>query len=186
MYADDVSFPWRETTVPGAYLTSRPAFADARGSFTKVVGEGDAPADAGFTAREVFWSGSARGTFRGLHVQLPPHATRKLVFVTHGRVRDFLLDLRRGSPTYLELHEFRLDATTGGLVVPEGCAHGFEVVSDDASMVYLQEQHHSPEHDSGIAYTSVPVVLEAEHPIVSDRDLALPDLAAFDTPFSHP
>ena len=49
--------------------------------------------------REVFWSQSERGVFRGLHVQLPPRAARKLVFVTTGRVRDFVLDLRRGSPT---------------------------------------------------------------------------------------
>lgn len=178
-----MSFPWRETSLPGAFLTARPPFEDRRGSFNKILGEGDAPEGASFVAREVFWSQSRRGVVRGMHVQLPPYATRKAVFVTHGRVRDLLLDLRVGSPGFGQVHEFALDATTGGLVVPEGCAHGFEVLSDEAAMVYLQERHHSPDHDGGVSIRSVPVTLASAEPVISDRDLALPALADFVSPF---
>lgn len=118
-----------------------------------------------------------------MHVQLPPRATRKLVFVTQGRVRDFVLDIRRGSPTEGELWATELEASGGGLVIPEGCAHGFEVLSDEASMVYLQEDFHSAEHDGGVLYSSAGVILEAAAPIVSARDLALPSLTAFTSPF---
>lgn len=156
---------------------------DGRGSFTKVLGERDEDGHAPFVTREVFWSQSGRGVFRGLHVQLPPRSTRKLVFVTHGAVRDFVLDLRKGSPAQGHVHEFELSSSTGGLVIPEGCAHGFEVLSDEVSMVYLQEDFHSPEHDTGILYSSAGVELTATQPIVSARDLALSTLDAFDSPF---
>jgi dTDP-4-dehydrorhamnose 3,5-epimerase len=136
-----------------------------------------------FVTREVFWSQSAKGVFRGLHVQLPPRAARKLVFVTSGSVRDFVLDLRRGSPTEGQVHEFQLGDVTGGLVIPEGCAHGFEVLSDGAAMVYLQEDFHSPEHDTGVLYSSVDVQPITATPIVSARDLELPPMSSFDSPF---
>ena len=183
MYAAAVSFPWMPTSMPGVVLTTRPPMVDERGSFTKVLGEGDEGGQPPFVTREAFWSHSGRGVFRGLHVQLPPRSTRKLVFVTHGDVRDFVLDLRVGSPTCGEVHEFELSASTGGLVIPEGCAHGFEVLSDGASMVYLQEDFHSPDHDGGILYSSAGVELAATQPVISARDLALPPLADFDSPF---
>lgn len=169
--------------IPGLFLTTRDALLDSRGSFTKVLGEGDDSGVPPFVTREVFWSRSTRGVLRGLHVQLPPRATRKLVFVTHGSVRDFVLDLRVGSPTHLAVAEVPLDDQGGGLVIPDGCAHGFEVVSDEAAMVYLQEDFHSPEHDSGVLYTSAHIVPLTPEPIVSARDLALPSVDDFDSPF---
>ena len=183
MYAVDVSFPWRSTPVPGAFITDRPVAPDARGSFTKILGEGDDAGHEPLVTREVFWSSSARGVFRGLHLQLPPRAARKLVFVTQGAVRDFVLDVRRGSPFEGQVWETRLDATTGGLVIPEGCAHGFEVISDEASMVYAQEDFYSAADDAGILYTSAGIVLESAEPVISPRDLDLPPLSEFDSPF---
>ncbi len=179
-----MSSPWRSTPIPGLFRTSRPSLLDSRGSFSKILGEGDGDGAAPFRTREIFWSGSERGVFRGLHVQLPPRATRKLVFVTGGSVRDFILDVRRGSPTEGVLWGVEMDASTGGLVIPEGCAHGFEVLSDTAVMVYAQEDFHSPEHDGGVHYASAGVVLSAADPVVSARDLALPMLDSFDSPFS--
>jgi dTDP-4-dehydrorhamnose 3,5-epimerase len=116
-------------------------------------------------------------------VQLPPRSTRKLVFVVSGEVRDFVLDLRVGSPTEGEVAEFRLDGHRGGLVIPEGCAHGFEVLSDSAAMVYAQEEYHGADEDSGILYSSAGIVLESADAVVSARDLALPSLASFSSPF---
>ena len=166
----------------GAYLTDRPPHVDDRGSFTKILGEADAVGE-GFQTREVFWSRSTRGVVRGLHVQLPPRETRKLVFVTHGAIVDFALDLRVGSSTQGQVLVTPLDETTGGLVIPAGCAHGFEVVSDEASMVYCQESYYSAEHDGGVLLTSVDIELRAAEPLLSDRDRALPSYADFVSPF---
>lgn len=186
MYAAPVSVPWRSTPIPGAFLTGRVPLGDERGSFTKVLGEGDETGHPPFVTREVFWSLSHRGVFRGLHVQLPPREARKLVFVTHGVVRDFLLDLRRGSPTEGTLWETSLDESSGGLIVPAGCAHGFEVLSEDASMVYLQEDFFAPDCDAGVHFASVGIDLVSADPIVSQRDLCLPHLSDFDSPFGYP
>jgi dTDP-4-dehydrorhamnose 3,5-epimerase len=158
---------------------------DERGAFTKILGEGDEEDHAAFRTREIFWSSSRRGVVRGMHVQLPPHAARKLVFVTEGAVRDFVLDLRRGSPTEGQVWETRLEHGGGGLVVPEGCAHGFEVVSDRAAMVYAQEDFHHPESDAGVLFSSVGISISCAAPIVSARDLALPPLSEFSSPFEY-
>jgi dTDP-4-dehydrorhamnose 3,5-epimerase-like enzyme len=165
------------------FLTTRPRYDDARGSFTKVLGEGDSGDQPPFLAVEMFWSSSPRGVFRGLHVPGPGRSSRKAVFVAHGRVRDFVLDLRRGSPTEGLLYEVDLDEAGGALIVAEGCAHGFEVVSDRAAMVYAQERHYDPGEDLGVLYSSAGVVLAAPDPVVSERDAALPALADFDSPF---
>lgn len=180
-----MSFPWRSTPIPGVFITTRPTLPDERGAFTKILGQGDEAGSAPFRTREIFWSSSARGVFRGFHLQLPPHAARKLVFVPTGAVRDFVLDLRRGSPTEGQVWETRLDEASGGLIIPEGCAHGFEVVSDQASMVYAQEDFHHPESDAGVLFSSLGIVLECAQPIVSTRDLALPTLSEFASPFEH-
>lgn len=166
--------------------TSRPASVDLRGSFTKILGEGDTTGHEPFVVREIYWSSSGRGVFRGMHVPLPPHAARKLVFVAHGRVRDFVLDLRVGSPTYGVLWDEVLDDTGGGLVIPHGCAHGFEVLSETAAMVYAQDAFHHAESDGGVHYASAGVRLAATDPVLSERDRSLPTLDEFVSPFSMP
>lgn len=159
----------------------RPAIVDSRGTFSKVMADDDAP--SGFRAAEVFWSRSTRGTVRGLHVQLPPAAASKVVFVVEGEVRDFVLDLRVGSPTFGLVAEWTLSPEAGALHVPVGCAHGFEVTSDNAVMVYLQSSPHAPACDTGIDVRSVGIELRSADPVMSPRDRALPLFAEFDSPF---
>jgi dTDP-4-dehydrorhamnose 3,5-epimerase len=175
--------PWRETEIPGLFQTARPRLSDSRGSLLKVLGEGDCGSAAPFVAREIFWSTSEAGVFRGMHFQIGVRATRKVVFVTTGVVRDFVIDLRVGSPTFKRLWETELSAETGGLVIPVGCAHGFEVLQGPAAMVYGQEEHFSPESDVGINFESAGVRLLSADPVISDRDRALPLLDSYDSPF---
>jgi dTDP-4-dehydrorhamnose 3,5-epimerase len=166
------------------FTVGRPEFQDARGSFSKVVGEGDWVDEDPFVSREVFWSRSNRGVFRGMHLQLPPHDGRKLVFVVAGTIRDFVVDLRVGSPTERRVLEVPLDEHSGGLLIPEGCAHGFEALTDDSIVVYGQEDFHSPEHDSGVLYSSVGIELASARPVISQRDCDLPPLDSFESPFT--
>ncbi len=175
--------PWRETEIPGLFQTTRPRFSDSRGALIKILGEGDSGNAAPFVAREIFWSISETGVFRGMHFQIGPRATRKVVFVTGGVVRDFVLDLRRGSPTFAQLWETELNPETGGLVIPVGCAHGFEVLDGPAAMVYGQDEHFSPDADAGINFESAGVRLRSAAPIISERDRLLPALDSFDSPF---
>ncbi len=121
---------------------------------------------------------------RGLHFQGPPAAHVKLVSCLHGEVVDVVLDLRRGSPTYGRHATIRLSAQAGNMVyVPVGLAHGFCTRSDPATLHYVVSSVHAPEHDRGIRWDSAGIAWPVEQPLVSPRDLALPGLPGFDSPF---
>jgi dTDP-4-dehydrorhamnose 3,5-epimerase len=162
-----------------------PYFEDARGGFTKVFGPAALQA-AGidFVVSEMYWSRSHAGVVRGLHFQNPPTAVGKIVFVSLGRIRDVVLDLRAGSITYGELAEFELTERSGAVVVPLGCAHGFEVLSGPAITCYLQDGPYDPETDAGVRWDTAGIVWETTEPIVSERDRALPRLDELHTPFT--
>lgn len=172
------------SALPGVGRLRPPFHQDARGSFAKPYSRaarellGLAPA-----VDEVYWSQSVVGTIRGMHFQVPPTAIGKLVFVTAGRVRDVVLDLRVGSPAYGSFEVFDLEADGGAIIVPVGCAHGFEVVDGPACLVYLQEGDFDPETDAGIRWDSFGMEWSTAQPVVSARDQSLPSLARFDSPF---
>ncbi len=91
------------------------------------------------------------GAVRGMHFQHPPHAEMKLVRCIRGRVFDVALDLRKDSPTFLRWHAEPLDpASAKMLVVPEGCAHGFQVLEEESEMLYLHTASYHPETEGGI------------------------------------
>jgi dTDP-4-dehydrorhamnose 3,5-epimerase len=97
---------------------------------------------------------------------------------------DVAVDLRMGSPTYGAHVTAELVAATGnGLYLPSGLAHGFTALTDDAILLYMQTSEHAPEHDTGIRWDSAGIDWPVEDPLLSDRDAALPTLAAFDSPF---
>ena len=174
---------WTELAVPGVLLSGGARVSDQRGSFTKVL-SGTAPLLGSFEGRELYWTSSARGVIRGLHFQLPPHATRKLVYVVHGAIRDFIVDLRVGSPMERRLFEIELNPSVGGLLVPAGCAHAYEALEDHTIVCYAQDiPFDDPESYSGIRADSAGIVPRSEAPIVMPRDLEFATLAEFVSPF---
>jgi dTDP-4-dehydrorhamnose 3,5-epimerase len=178
-----VTVEWMSCEVPELLKSSCFAANDDRGAFRKVI-SGRLPGQELFRLDEVFWSRSHRGVLRGLHVQTPPRAGRKIVFVTSGEVRDFVVDLRVGSPSYGLPWETRLDHDSGALLIPDGCAHGFEALTDDVTMVYLQEGTHDPSSDTGVLWSSVGIHASSSSPIVSPRDNSLPTFEDFESPFT--
>jgi len=174
---------WTELEVPGLLLSSGASVQDRRGVFTKVLSGAD-PLLGGFEARELYWTTSARGVLRGLHFQLPPSATRKLVYVVRGAVRDFIVDLRVGSPMERELFEIELNSNVGGLLVPVGCAHAYEVLEEDTIVCYAQDIPFS-DGDSygGIRAESAGIIPRVSQPILMPRDLEFPTLEEFSSPF---
>jgi dTDP-4-dehydrorhamnose 3,5-epimerase len=87
-----------------------------------------------------------RGTVRGLHFQRPPHAEAKIVSCLRGAVFDVAVDIRSGSPTFLQWHGEILSADNHrSLLVPRGCAHGFQALTDDCELLYF----HSAAFDAG-------------------------------------
>jgi len=174
---------WSELEVPGLLLSSGASVQDQRGSFTKIMAGPD-PILGDFEGRELYWTSSARGVLRGLHFQLPPAATQKLVYVVSGAVRDFIVDLRVGSPMERQLFEIELNPGVGGLLVPVGCAHAYEALDDNTIVCYAQDVPFSDEDSyGGIRADSAGIVPVAAQPIVMPRDLEFPGLDDFESPF---
>ncbi len=141
------------TPLAGVMLVQRSPHIDKRGSFARLFCA-EAMARGGWSGPVVQINHSAtaaRGTVRGMHYQLPPHAEKKLVSCVRGRVWDVVIDLRRGSPTFLKWHGQVLSPDNGAaLLVPEGCAHGFQALSDDAELVYCHSEAFAPLAQQGL------------------------------------
>jgi len=158
---------------------------DERGTFLKVLSATNLErVCAEFTTRELFWSKSIRGVVRGMHFQIPPFATTKLVWVSAGLIRDVVLDLRVDSETFGACLVTELDNESGGILIPGGCAHGYEVLSDTAIINYAQDKDHAPAHDTGVAWDSFGFDWKTKNPILSDRDRTLPRMSDFQSPFT--
>ena len=92
-----------------------------------------------------------RGTARGLHFQYPPHAEMKLVSCLRGEVFDVAVDIRAGSPTFLHWHAERLSADNGfALLIPQGFAHGFQALSDNAELLYCHSAAYNADAEGGL------------------------------------
>lgn len=169
----------------GCHILKLGVHRDQRGSFSKVLSSQlQEQAEISFKPRELFWSRSSQGVVRGMHIQLPPHAGSKVVWVSHGEIRDVVLDLRIDSASYGACLVSHLDDSSGGIYIPIGCAHGFEVLSDLAVVNYAQDVDHVPTHDSGIAWNSFQFDWLTQNPIMSDRDKNLPIFSKFASPFT--
>jgi dTDP-4-dehydrorhamnose 3,5-epimerase len=78
------------------------------------------------------------GTVRGLHFQYPPQAETKIVTCLKGTVWDVAVDVRQGSPTFLQYHALRLSEDNfRSFLIPEGFAHGFQTLTPDCEMLYF-------------------------------------------------
>lgn len=92
-----------------------------------------------------------QGTIRGMHFQRPPYAEMKLVTCLRGAIWDVAVDLRAGSPTFLQWHAEELSAANHlALLIPEGFAHGFQTLCDDCELLYLHSKAHTPKAEAGL------------------------------------
>lgn len=122
---------------------------------------------------------SKKGTLRGLHYQNPPFAQTKLVRVLQGEIIDVAIDLRRDSSTYGERFEMLLSAENKKqLLVPQGFAHGFSVLSETAIVMYKCDNYYNKASEGGIRYDdpalNIDWGMDLKEAIVSEKDLVLP------------
>ena len=123
-----------------------------------------------------------RGVVRGMHFQIDPHPTAKLVSVIRGAIWDVVLDLRRGSPTYGEHAGVQLTPENGTQIyVPVGFAHGFVTLEPDTEVFYKVTDHWSPDVDRGVAWDDADLAIAWPIPegeaILSDKDRNQPGFA---------
>ena len=121
------------------------------------------------------------GAVRGLHFQHPPYAEFKLVSCIRGKVWDLALDLRRGSPTFLQWYAEILSPENGrALLIPEGFAHGFQTLDADCELIYFHSCAYNPGSEGAIHPKDprVGVAWPREITEISDRDQGHPLLAS--------
>lgn len=179
------------TPLAGVLQVQRQAHGDARGSFSRLF-DADTLALVGWTAAVAQVNHSintARGTVRGLHYQLAPWAEKKLVSCVRGQIWDVAVDLRRGSPTFLRWHAQELSAQSGlALLIPEGCAHGFQALCDDAEIIYCHSAPFMPEAQAGAHPCDPRLAINWPLPVqrLSPRDTEWPALGADFNGFEDP
>ncbi|MBF4465665.1 dTDP-4-dehydrorhamnose 3,5-epimerase [Flavobacterium sp. LC2016-12] len=122
---------------------------------------------------------SNKGTLRGLHYQNPPFAQTKLIRVLDGEIIDVAVDLRKDSPTYGKSFSVLLSSENKKqLLVPQGFAHGFSVLSETASVLYKCDQFYNRDFEGGIKYDDPSLNIDwgisLEKAIVSEKDKVLP------------
>jgi dTDP-4-dehydrorhamnose 3,5-epimerase len=117
------------------------------------------------------------GTIRGMHWQAEPHAEAKLVRVTAGAIWDVALDLRPDSPTYRKWTAHELSATNRTMLyIPEGCAHGFQTLTDNAEVTYHISAKYEPTAGRGARYDDPAFAIPWPRPVtvISTRDREWP------------
>lgn len=145
----------RQTDLPGVMVVETDPIADHRGVFSRFYCEKELSEIIG--SRRIvqinFSRTSAVGTVRGLHFQHPPHVEMKLVRCIRGRVWDVAVDLRKGSPTFLQWHAEELTPDNNYMmIIPEGCAHGFQVLEANSELLYLHTAFYTPTAEGGAPY----------------------------------
>lgn len=169
----------------GAYLITLPAPTDNRGLFVKTFHDSTLQANGiDFQLKESYFSISKKDVIRGMHFQTPPYHHSKVVFCPQGAILDVIVDLRKGSLTYGQYYAHELSQKNHkAYYIPEGFAHGFKALTDDAMTYYLVSSEHNKAHDTGIRYDSFGMDWGTSEPVISERDLSFMGLKDFDSPF---
>ena len=174
-----------ELPLPGAYRVGIARHADARGFFARTACE-DTLVARGLVGR--FRQSSVsfnvrRGTVRGLHYALSPHAETKLVRCTSGAIHDVIVDLRQESPTYLRAVGVELSAENrDALYVPAGFAHGFQTLRDDTEVLYMIDRAYVADAARGLRWDDPMLDVTWPEPVtvIAERDRAYPDWTVAD------
>jgi dTDP-4-dehydrorhamnose 3,5-epimerase len=169
----------------GAGIITLPAFYDARGGFVKTFNKSALRAGGiEFELKESYFSISKKDVIRGMHFQLPPYHHSKIVFCPQGAIIDVIVDLRTGSATYGQHYAAELSAVNHkAYYIPEGFAHGFKSLTDDAITYYLVSSEYYQPSDTGIRYDSIGFEWEVDAPLVSARDMGFVGLGEFEHVF---
>lgn len=163
------------TPLQGSFVVHTERFRDERGwfartycakEFAQIGHKGEwVQMNHSFTAK--------KGTVRGMHYQLPPFREIKLVRCTRGKVFDTIIDIRKGSATFLKSFSVLLsEEEMNMLYIPEGFAHGFQTLTDNCELIYLHSEFYEAGHEGGIRYNDKMIAIgwPEDITVISNRD----------------
>lgn len=168
-----------QTPLAGAFIITPDFIEDERGFFART-----------FCRREFEVNGlnpnlvqcnisfnKQKGTLRGMHYQIAPHAEAKLVRCTVGAIYDVIVDLRSQSPTYRQWIAVELSADSYKMLyLPEGFAHGFQTLTDNVELIYQHSAFYSAGHARGIRFDdpALNISWPLSVSVISERDQNYP------------
>lgn len=163
------------TSIEGLHIIQRQPIGDDRGYLERLFCTGELEALIGSRSIDQInhTMTSKAGTVRGMHYQQPPHAEMKLVSCLRGEVFDVAVDLREGSPTFLHWHaEVLSENNYRTFCIPEGFAHGFQVLAENCELIYLHSAAYAPDAEG--ALNALDPLLAIDWPL-SIKELSLRD-----------
>lgn len=163
---------FKKSNILGCMIIESDVLKDNRGTFVKNFNSDifiDNNINENFS--ESYFSRSHKGVLRGMHYQSSPHEISKLIFCSEGEVIDVFLDLRFDSDTFGKFESVKMTRENGVHVyLPIGIAHGFQVLSENATIHYLQSKVYDKNNDTGILWDSFGMNWPLSNPITSERD----------------
>ncbi len=128
------------------------------------------------------------GTVRGMHFQSPPNAQVKLIRVLRGLIKNYFVDIRKNSPTFMRFDSVVLSSENKSLLyLPAGFANGFITLVDNCEILYKVDNYYAPDSDKSFAYNDSKIGIDwgISSPILSERDSKAPLFSEIDTPFLY-
>jgi len=172
-------FEFEKLEIDGLILVKPKVFGDNRGFFLESYKKSDFVTngiDLDFVQDN--HSKSTKGVLRGLHYQAKPKAQAKLVRCIKGKIYDVAVDLRKNSKTFGKGLKVELSEDNHHMLfIPEGFAHGFVVLSEEAELYYKTNTEFAPQHDRGLLWSDKDINIDWGidfEPILSDKDKIQP------------
>ena len=166
---------FKETKLKGAFVIEIEKLEDERGYFARAWCQREFQ-EYGLDTHLVQVNVSdsiEKGTLRGMHYQDPPYAETKLVRCTHGAVYDVMVDLRPGSPTFLQWISETLTPDNGKMMyVPKGFARGFQTLVNHSMVLYQVSEFYAPDYYRGVRWNDprIDIRWPEEVTVISKRD----------------
>lgn len=161
--------------IPDVFLVSNSSFEDQRGLFSRIFCK-KALSEC-LQHRDIIQMNLSltyqKGAIRGMHFQYPPHSEMKIIRCIRGRVFDVAVDLRHGSDTFLKWVACELSPKENqAFIIPEGFAHGFQVLEEHSQLLYLHTAAYQPSAEGGIRYNDPRIQIDwpLEPTDLSERD----------------
>jgi len=163
------------TDIDNAFIVESEVISDERGRFARIFCDHELAHVTG--ERKIVQANVSctvsTGSIRGMHYQKPPFAEMKMVRCLKGRVYDVVVDLRKNSKTFLQWHAEELTPDNFKmLIIPEGCAHGFQTLEPDTELLYFHTAYYAPEFEDGVLYNDPALKIDWPLPCyqLSERD----------------
>lgn len=163
------------TPIDGLWVAETDFNEDARGSFARIFCDDELRgASNNFNIAQINISKTHHvGTIRGMHFQYPPYSEIKMVRCIRGKVFDVVVDVRKNSETFLNWYgETLSEENWRMMVIPEGFAHGFQVMEENSELLYLHSHAYVPDSEGALRYDEPRVKIQWPLSVgaVSERD----------------